>query len=98
MPTFDFECQACGNVFEATIPFGARAFPRCTKCGGKTRKRIAPPTIHFKGSGFYKTDSTARAAEASGKKEERSEQKDAEKPEKSGKQTPGNTPMTKDTK
>jgi putative FmdB family regulatory protein len=58
MPLFDFTCTKCGNVFEFLRSFGSKAKPPCPACGSKkTEKKIAPPAVHFKGSGFYKTDS-----------------------------------------
>lgn len=58
MPTFDFTCMACKVEFEFSRPFGSKQKPRCPSCGStKTEKQIAPPTIHFKGAGFFVTDS-----------------------------------------
>ncbi|MDD5026643.1 MAG: zinc ribbon domain-containing protein [Candidatus Peribacteraceae bacterium] len=60
MPRFDFQCFDCGHVFEHEVSFGTRRVPRCPACGGKTEKLIAPPAIHFKGGGFYATDSRVK--------------------------------------
>jgi putative FmdB family regulatory protein len=58
MPTFDFRCKKCDHVFEFTRPFGSKDTPKCPECGSKrTEKMISPPAVHFKGSGWYKTDS-----------------------------------------
>lgn len=58
MPTFDFQCRACKHVFEFARPFGSNAQPACPSCSSKrVEKLIAPPAVHFKGSGWYKTDS-----------------------------------------
>jgi len=64
MPTFDFHCAACQHNFEFMRPFGSVEVPKCPKCGkAKTKKLITPPTIHFKGTGFYATDSVAKKPE-----------------------------------
>lgn len=62
MPTFDFKCTSCEKTFEGTISFGSKKKPVCPSCKSKkTEKLLSPPLgIVFKGSGFYKTDSTAR--------------------------------------
>ncbi len=61
MPTFDFACAACGNIFERTFPFGDKTKPACPACKSKkTERQISPPRIVFKGPGFYKTDSAPR--------------------------------------
>lgn len=58
MPTFDFCCATCNSLFEKTLPFGSKTKPACPECGSKkTEKQLSMPSIAFKGSGFYKTDS-----------------------------------------
>lgn len=58
MLTFDFQCTKCKHIFEFTRPFGSEATPVCPACQSKkTEKLIAPPAVHFKGTGWYKTDS-----------------------------------------
>ncbi|MSR87376.1 zinc ribbon domain-containing protein [Candidatus Peribacteria bacterium] len=78
MPTFDFQCRACDHVFEFSRPFGNTVKPACPACTSKrTEKLLAPPAVHFKGSGWYKTDSRGGArsapvdATSSPKKEEK---------------------------
>ncbi|MDD3897311.1 MAG: zinc ribbon domain-containing protein [Candidatus Peribacteraceae bacterium] len=83
MPRFDFRCTECTYSFEATIPFGAKKWPKCKKCGGKTQKLIAPPAIHFKGSGFYVTDTVAKKP-AEKKEGKKSAETSSAKPEKKG--------------
>ncbi len=73
MPTFDFTCTACKSVFEKTLPFGSKGKLACPECGSKkTEKMISMPSIAFKGSGFYKTDSktSPTAPKKTEKKEE----------------------------
>ncbi len=63
MPTFDFQCDVCGHTFEESLPFGSKAKPACPVCKGKmVMKLISPPTVVFKGTGFYKTDGNTPAA------------------------------------
>ena len=82
MPVFDFRCSACDRVFEFSRPFGSDEKPACPACGSKkTEKMIAPPAVHFKGSGWYKTDSRAKPATPA-KKEEKTKEKPAEAAEK----------------
>ncbi|MEK7590595.1 MAG: zinc ribbon domain-containing protein [Patescibacteria group bacterium] len=71
MPVFDFQCKKCQTVFEHTRPFGSKEHPRCPACGSKrTEKLLTPPAIHFKGGGFYKTDSGAAFAKKTEPKKE----------------------------
>lgn len=60
MPTHDYHCDACDHEFEFSKPFGSADHPACPICSSDdTHKRIAPPTIAFKGEGFYVTDSNS---------------------------------------
>jgi len=90
MPTFDFTCSACKAEFEFSRPFGSEQKPRCPACGSaKTEKQITPPTIHFKGAGFFVTDSRKQAEKKLEKKEEKPKEAKTEKKEASteGKKT-----------
>lgn len=71
MPRYDFQCQNCQEKFEVTIPFGSHPCPACPKCQGRhVEKLISPPLgIHFKGSGFYKTDGQPSVPEKTVKEE-----------------------------
>ncbi|MDO8468914.1 MAG: zinc ribbon domain-containing protein [Candidatus Peribacter sp.] len=62
MPTYDFRCPKCSHHFEAILPFGSASRPLCPKCRHKkTEKLITPPAIHFKGTGFFVTDSRKKS-------------------------------------
>ena len=56
MPLYEYECEACGYRFEVIQRFSDPAIDACQRCGGPVRKLLSPPTIQFKGSGWYVTD------------------------------------------
>jgi putative FmdB family regulatory protein len=57
MPTYEYKCKKCGNVFEVFHSMSAHPVIVCPKCGGDVKKLIsAGSTPIFKGSGFYQTD------------------------------------------
>lgn len=58
MPTYDYQCDACGNKFEQYQPITAKPIKKCPKCGkNKVRRLIGTGAgLIFKGSGFYITD------------------------------------------
>ena len=64
MPTYDYECQACGHRFEHFVKVHDTALRECPKCHRKKAKRQigAGAGFIFKGSGFYVTDSRSSAA------------------------------------
>lgn len=89
MPIYEFACQDCGNEFEKIQSFSDSTTPACPNClGVHVVRRISPPAIHFKGSGWYITDSKnsskkSASGEPSGAKESAGDAGDkAEKTEK----------------
>ena len=58
MPTYDYECSACGHRFEKFQSITARSIRKCPACGrSKVRRLIgAGAGVIFRGSGFYQTD------------------------------------------
>lgn len=57
MPTYEYECSKCKDLFEMFQGIKAAPVKTCPKCGGKVHRLIgAGGGIIFKGSGFYQTD------------------------------------------
>ncbi len=58
MPTYDYQCEACGHRFEKFQSITAAPIKKCPKCGkSKVRRLIGTGAgVIFKGSGFYSTD------------------------------------------
>jgi putative FmdB family regulatory protein len=57
MPIYEFVCGECGHEFEKILSFSA-ATPACANCGAtNVERQMGRPAIHFKGSGWYITDS-----------------------------------------
>ena len=58
MPIYEFSCLHCGNQFEQIKSYSDTTLPICPACHGhRVQRRLSPPAIHFKGSGWYVTDS-----------------------------------------
>lgn len=58
MPIYEFVCASCDTEFEKILSFSAVVPPACPTCGGENVSRqMSRPAIHFKGSGWYITDS-----------------------------------------
>lgn len=58
MPIYEFACQDCGHEFEVIQSFSDNSTPTCPNCQGRhVQRRLSAPAIHFKGSGWYITDS-----------------------------------------
>ena len=58
MPTYQYECSACGHTFETLQSMLAKKLSKCPQCRKSTLKRLigTGSGIIFKGSGFYETD------------------------------------------
>lgn len=72
MPIYDYGCSACGHVLEVVHGIDDHGPRFCPECGaeGTMAKAFAPPTFHFKGSGWAKKDRSAASKPASKAKEE----------------------------
>ncbi|KAA9144968.1 FmdB family transcriptional regulator [Microbacterium lushaniae] len=68
MPTYAYACKQCAHRFDAVQSFAEPALSVCPECGGTLRKEYGSIGVTFNGSGFYRTDSRAGEAKASGKK------------------------------
>lgn len=40
MPTYEYKCKKCGNVFEVFHSMSADPVKSCPKCGGEVKKLI----------------------------------------------------------
>ena len=58
MPTYDYECDACGHEMELFQSITEDPVKKCPSCGKKkaVRQFGTGAAIMFKGSGFYETD------------------------------------------
>lgn len=70
MPTYEYECDACGHEFERLQRMTDPAVKKCPKCAKlKVRRLISGGAgVIFKGSGFYETD-YKRARSPGGRKD-----------------------------
>lgn len=58
MPTYDYECDACGHAMEVFQGINDEILKKCPECGKQKLRRLfgTGAAIVFKGSGFYQTD------------------------------------------
>ncbi len=57
MPTYEYKCENCNEVFEEFQSITDQPIEKCPKCGGKVQRLISAGSgLIFKGSGFYLTD------------------------------------------
>lgn len=59
MPMYDYQCEKCGHGFEHEHAMSFTGKVKCPACGStRTVKVFHAAGVHFKGSGFYVTDSS----------------------------------------
>ncbi|MEW6223448.1 MAG: zinc ribbon domain-containing protein [Chloroflexota bacterium] len=67
MPIYEYICTACDHRADILHGINDPAPQYCLSCGkgGTMRKLFAPPTIHYKGSGWAKKDRGGASARSS---------------------------------
>lgn len=63
MPTYEYECEKCGQRFEVFQKMSEEPLKLCSHCNENSLRRVfsAGLAINFKGSGFYSNDSKTSA-------------------------------------
>ena len=92
MPTYEYECQKCKQVFEKFQTMTAERLKFCPKCHGRVKRLLGTGAgIIFKGSGFYTTDYRSSNYRSGAK----SESPDVAKPDSADKAKPDSAEKTK---
>ncbi len=71
MPTYEYECDACGHRFEKFQSIKASPIRMCPECGKRKVKRLigTGAALLFKGSGFYVTDYRSKSYQEAAEKD-----------------------------
>jgi len=57
MPTYEYKCKKCGNVFEKFQSITAKPIKKCQSCDGEVYRLISKNgNFILKGNGYYSTD------------------------------------------
>ncbi|MBW6452402.1 MAG: zinc ribbon domain-containing protein [Methyloprofundus sp.] len=57
MPIYEYQCQACGDEYEALQKLSAEPLVICPACHQpELKKKISAAGFRLKGSGWYETD------------------------------------------
>ena len=93
MPTYDYECDACGHEFELFQSISDPVKRKCPECNKLKLRRLfgTGAAVVFKGSGFYETDyrseSYKKGAQDAKKSKEKTEKKSSDSSAKSEKKS-----------
>jgi len=80
MPTYDYECDACGHEFELFQSISDPVKRKCPECGKQKLRRLfgTGAAVVFKGSGFYQTDYRSESYKKAAEKDKKSAEKTSE--------------------
>lgn len=53
MPVYEYECSACGKVFEVQQRMSDAPLKSCPDCEGEVRKLVSVSSFQLKGGGWY---------------------------------------------
>lgn len=57
MPIYEYQCEACGHVFDSLQKISEAPLTRCPDCGAEALKKlVSAPAFRLKGGGWYETD------------------------------------------
>jgi putative FmdB family regulatory protein len=81
MPTYDYECDACGHEFELFQSISEPLKRKCPACNKQKLRRLfgTGAAVVFKGSGFYETDYRSESYKKGAEQEKKSGDKKADK-------------------
>lgn len=65
MPMYEYQCDACGLVFEAMQKFSDSPLTACSSCGGAVKKLISQSAFALKGGGWHQQSYSSGGAPAS---------------------------------
>ncbi len=80
MPTYDYECDACGYEFELFQSISDPVKRKCPECGKLKLRRLfgTGAAVVFKGSGFYQTDYRSDSYKKAAEKDKKPAEKTSE--------------------
>lgn len=81
MPTYDYQCDACGHEFELFQSITEDLKKKCPECGKLKLRRLigTGAAVMFKGSGFYQTDYRSESYRKAAAAEKKSTSSSSEK-------------------
>ena len=93
MPTYEYKCKKCGNIFEKFQSITEDPIKKCKSCDGEVYRLISKNgNFILKGNGYYSTDNRSNNCKpekkrlTASKKEEPSKNSKSEIKEKKGKE------------
>jgi putative FmdB family regulatory protein len=98
MPTYEYECKACGQTCDIFQSITDKPKKKCPACGRRSLERRigAGAGIIFRGSGFYETDYRSESYKSEARKEKNGDASPSKPSESSGAAKKGASDTKKD--
>ena len=97
MPTYEYKCDNCGEVFKVRQKFADEPLSTHEKCGGPVHRLMSTPALQFKGSGWYVND-YGKGSNGSKKSDKESKESKEGKESKESKESKPSTDTKSETK
>ena len=78
MPVYEYECQACDQIFEVQQKISDDPLKSCPECQGEVKKLMSMTSFQLKGNGWY-ADGYSSAPPNGGNGKDSSAEKSSEK-------------------
>jgi len=93
MPTYDYECDACGHTFELFQSISDPVKKKCPDCGKPKLRRLfgTGAAVVFKGSGFYQTDYRSDSYKKAAEKDKKPGETDTKPAAEAKSESPGDS-------
>jgi putative FmdB family regulatory protein len=100
MPTYDYECDACGHTFELFQSINDPIKKKCPECSKLKLRRLfgTGAAVVFKGSGFYQTDYRSDSYKRGAEKDKKASESSSSDSKKSDTKSNTSDSSTKSTK
>ena len=57
MPIYEYQCAACGHIFDSLQKISEAPLTTCPECNAEALKKlVSAPAFRLKGGGWYETD------------------------------------------
>lgn len=80
MPLYEYECQACEQVFEVQQKISDDPLKSCPECQGEVKKLMSMSSFQLKGGGWYADGYSSASAKGDNGNGSAAEKSPAEKP------------------
>ena len=95
MPTYEYQCDKCGRVFEVRQRISEAPLTACDACGGAVHRLLSSTPFILKGEGWYVTDYPSESRKKAREAEKKSDSPTPAAPASAASTTPASSDAPK---